>query len=63
MCLDYVNAKYLNWLLDPDVNKYLGVNDKISLNQLEEFVEPKINSDLFFLLLLMKKAIILGKLN
>jgi len=63
MSLDYANDKYLNWLLDSDVNKYLEVNDKISLNKLIEYVKSKINADLFFWAILDEKSNHIGNIK
>ena len=63
MSLYYANDKYLNWLLDSEVNKYLEVNHKISLNELKEYVESKINSDLFFWAILDEKNNHIGNIK
>lgn len=38
LSLDHCTSKYLNWLLDPDVNEFLEVPSSLSLEDLQSFV-------------------------
>ena len=38
LCLDHCNSKYLNWLLDPDVNEFLEIPSTVSIEDLKSFV-------------------------
>ena len=48
MSLDYVNEKYLGWLLDSDVNRYLEVSKDIKIDDLRAYVKSKQNKNVMF---------------
>ena len=53
--LDHVNAKYLNWINDEEVIKFLDIKFPSTSDQLEEYVKAILNSQNNVFLAIMEK--------
>ena len=56
LTLNFLSEKYLNWLNDPEVNKYLETNGENDLNKLEEYIKQHVKNRLSFLGYCQKKG-------
>lgn len=48
MEMEHVTVKYLSWLNDPEINKYLEVKKENTMEALKEYVSDAVNKEIFF---------------
>lgn len=54
LSLEHVSTDYLNWLNDPEVNKFLEVTSGNTLESLESFVKSSYSDEIYFWAILVK---------
>lgn len=64
LTLNFLSEKYLNWLNDPEVNKYLETNGENDLKKLEEYIKQHVkNSSLFWAIVKKKGNLHIGNIK
>jgi [ribosomal protein S5]-alanine N-acetyltransferase len=55
MSLNFANENYLNWLNDPEVNRYMDFSKNTTLEDLRKYIQSTIDSNIFFWAIIKKE--------